>query len=428
MTPTGIGTVSPPQSAGSAGSIPSGAAADAFAALLGAVAPQVAPAATEQRASAAETASLLQPPTVEAEGSEIPPETTPETTDAETAPTPVKTAVPKTTAEVANANVGTGTPTEEQETSGQLEADDIIAPDLNDPAHQPLATGKGDTDPAGRSSEHEIAARDGDNEAATGSKTPELTAPDRALPLQAAAASSTPDTGNSDKAAPVGNGDDDPVQVVSSENRRVIAPTDTRPPPTIAASPVSGHESAPPENGKARVQPEQAQLALGTMDDTPIASSRSSHAEAPATLSVRSARFGEELGISIARHASQSADARSEILTLRLDPPEHGRIEVKLTFEDGSPLRASVLTSNLGTLDLLRRESADLFRALGQAGLDANTQSFSFDSRAQNGGQQQRSGDNSLFAAEDGVMNDFAASEEPRYRSIRSAGTINLIT
>ncbi|MCB2014197.1 MAG: flagellar hook-length control protein FliK [Sphingobium sp.] len=428
MTPTGIGTVSPPPSAVSASSIPSGAAAEAFAALLGAVAPPVAPpvapAASGQTGPTAETASLLPLPTAKAEGSGIPPETT----DAETAPTPVKTDAPKTTAEVADAIVETVTPAEEQQTSGQLEADDIIAPDLNDPAHEPLATGKGDTDPAGRSSEHEIAARDGDNEVATGSETPELTAPDRALPLHAVATPSTPDKGNSDKAAPVENGDDDPVKVATSENRRAIVPTDTRLPPTIAASPVSGHESAQPEDGKARVLPEQAQPALGAMDDTPITSSRSSHIESAPALSVRSARFGEELGIAIARHASQSAEARSEILTLRLDPPEHGRIEVKLTFEDGSPLRASVLTSNPGTLDLLRRESADLFRALGQAGLDANTQSFSFDSRAQNGGQQQRSSNDSLFTTEDGVMDDFAASEETRYRSIRSAGTINLIT
>lgn len=148
-------------------------------------------------------------------------------------------------------------------------------------------------------------------------------------------------------------------------------------------------------------------------------------------LPVRSGQFGHELGVAIARHAALPGEARSEALTLRLDPPEHGRIEVRLSFEEGAPLRASVVASNPATLDLLRRESADLFRALAQAGVGADAQSFQFDSRGQTGGQQKQSPYpfSSVDREKEGDLSALAtAPQAPTYRSLRAGGVINLIT
>ena len=149
-------------------------------------------------------------------------------------------------------------------------------------------------------------------------------------------------------------------------------------------------------------------------------------------ISARPGRFGEELGVAIARHTRQSRDKPLEILTLRLDPPEHGRIEVKLTFEDGAPLRASVLASQPGTLDLLRRDSADLMRALSQNGIGTDAQSFQFDSRGQNAHQERPSAH--LIRRHAGPLSDDADNMtqlipgDLHYRPLRSNGAVNLIT
>jgi flagellar hook-length control protein FliK len=88
-------------------------------------------------------------------------------------------------------------------------------------------------------------------------------------------------------------------------------------------------------------------------------------------------RIGQELGIAIAHHTSQGGDE----LTVRLDPAHFGQIEVKMHFDAEGQLRASVTTSQNATLDLLRRDSAELTRAMNDAGISTDAQSFSFSSR-----------------------------------------------
>lgn len=158
------------------------------------------------------------------------------------------------------------------------------------------------------------------------------------------------------------------------------------------------------------------------------------HAAAPdtgatPTISARPGHFGQELGIAIARHATRHDHGNTETLTMRLDPPHHGRIEVKLTFEDGAPLRASIIANTPGTIDLLRRESADLFRALGQAGIGTDAHSFQFDSRS--GGQQEQrrfSQANQMIGDGSEALQPIANTSSPLMRRLRLSGAINLIT
>lgn len=167
-------------------------------------------------------------------------------------------------------------------------------------------------------------------------------------------------------------------------------------------------------------------LALPDQPTTPSAPARA----ATQTLSTAPGRFGEELGIAIARHASRGNSGAAETLSLRLDPPEHGRIEVTLSFEDGGPLRAVVAASQPATLDLLRRDSADLSRALGQAGIGTDAQSFSFSAQSQNSGRERQG---QAFPPHPTATNNWAmAAEEapmptPDYRRLHSGGSLNLI-
>lgn len=144
---------------------------------------------------------------------------------------------------------------------------------------------------------------------------------------------------------------------------------------------------------------------------------------AQTSLSVHSPRFGEELGIAIARHVAHGEGAMRETMTVRLDPPEHGRIEVSLSFEDGGPLRAVVATSHSATLDLLRRDSADLGRALAQAGVSTDAQSFSFSAQTQDG-QRGRQHTQPQFATADVDGTEPAPQD---YRKLRTRGSLNLI-
>jgi flagellar hook-length control protein FliK len=103
------------------------------------------------------------------------------------------------------------------------------------------------------------------------------------------------------------------------------------------------------------------------------------------TVSARPGAIGREIGIEIARHGA----AGSNMLIVRLDPPDLGRIDVHIRFDDRGTLRASVVADSAVALDMLRQDSGALGQALTGAGVATDTQSFSFDTRGNGGGQSQ---------------------------------------
>ena len=132
------------------------------------------------------------------------------------------------------------------------------------------------------------------------------------------------------------------------------------------------------------------------------------------------------MGVEIARRVSAGRDE----VTIRLNPVEMGRIEVRMSFDDSGSLRAVVAAESPVALDMLRRDAADLTRALTDAGIRSDGQSFRFDSRSggdgqswqrQQSGSEQRSGDG-RFASPDAPEGD-----EPQYRPLRSSGQIDLM-
>ncbi|MBB5713700.1 flagellar hook-length control protein FliK [Sphingomonas aerophila] len=172
---------------------------------------------------------------------------------------------------------------------------------------------------------------------------------------------------------------------------------------------------------------------IGTDAASPLATApAAAHAVKPQempSVTAQSGRIGHEMGVHIARRV---IDGSSE-LTVRLNPAEMGRVEVRIAFDDAGTLRATVAAERPAALDLLRRDSADLGRALNDAGVRADGQSFRFDTRAgtgdgqawqrngsqQDGGRQQQSGGR-------GYAGDTPA-DEPVYRALRTSGRVDLM-
>lgn len=138
-------------------------------------------------------------------------------------------------------------------------------------------------------------------------------------------------------------------------------------------------------------------------------------------------RMGHEMAVAIARH---TAEGGGEALTVRLNPAEFGRIDVTLSFDDRGTLRAVLAAETPAALDLLRRDSADLGRALSDAGMRTDTQSFRFDTRqggADAGGQGAQGQPRWQAAATPRNASTTADLPEPEYRPLRSRGGVDLM-
>ena len=145
----------------------------------------------------------------------------------------------------------------------------------------------------------------------------------------------------------------------------------------------------------------------------------------PPVLDAHSGHLGQDMGVEIARHVHRG----NEEMSVRLNPAELGRVEVRIGFEDGH-LRAVVRTESPAAMELIRRETADLTRALDQAGVRSDQQSFRFESRSGNGqsGSQQQQHPQQQARAPAGLAGDSAdGGTTTTYRALRSNGQLDLL-
>lgn len=77
--------------------------------------------------------------------------------------------------------------------------------------------------------------------------------------------------------------------------------------------------------------------------------------------------------------ATSGSEKASQELSVQLDPPELGRLQIQLSYEKGEALKVHVLTEKEETLSLLQRDSHALKSALDQAGIKTDSTSLSFD-------------------------------------------------
>ncbi len=139
----------------------------------------------------------------------------------------------------------------------------------------------------------------------------------------------------------------------------------------------------------------------------------------------RAAAIGEDVGIAIVRHADSGS---GDVLVIRLDPAELGKIEVRLRMDEARQLSAEVTADQPATLDLLRRDSDNLTRALNDAGFRADDQSLRFDSRGF--GQSDQQAQQGRRIASRAYLNDGDAANvqsTPTPVQVRSSGRVDLV-
>lgn len=94
------------------------------------------------------------------------------------------------------------------------------------------------------------------------------------------------------------------------------------------------------------------------------------------------------VGVEIATKAGSGAKE----FEIRLDPPELGRIEVRLNVDRDGNVTSRLIADRQDTLDLLKRDSSGLERALQDAGLKTSDNGMQFSLRDQSFAQQQNDG------------------------------------
>jgi flagellar hook-length control protein FliK len=80
----------------------------------------------------------------------------------------------------------------------------------------------------------------------------------------------------------------------------------------------------------------------------------------------------------VAVHIAQQAQNGAKRFDIRLDPPELGRLEIRLDFARDGQVTTHIVVERSETLDLLQRDARSLERALQNAGLDTSEGNLKF--------------------------------------------------
>ena len=119
----------------------------------------------------------------------------------------------------------------------------------------------------------------------------------------------------------------------------------------------------------------------------------------------------------LAVEIAAQAHAGKNRFEIRLDPPELGRIDVRLEIDRDGNVSSRLVVERSETLDLLRRDATQLERALQQAGLKTADNALEFSLRQQ---ASHRDSDEALqnaarlVAADDGTAPDTAQMQYGR--------------
>jgi flagellar hook-length control protein FliK len=95
----------------------------------------------------------------------------------------------------------------------------------------------------------------------------------------------------------------------------------------------------------------------------------------------------------LAVQIAAKSQSGSKQFDIRLDPPELGRVEVRLSIDSTGKASAHLSADQPQTLDLLQKDAPSLMRALRDAGLDVSQDGLNFSLRQQ-GGDSSNAGSN----------------------------------
>lgn len=314
--------------------------------------------------------------------------TTAKTTTGATPADPTQTAAATPTSGTATTAAGTAPST--QAATAAAQAADTAAKDAataSTQATRPTATAVTAAADSGlrsivaRRVEGPVKAKEGDNGAqpnagttTTGPAT--TTAKDGSAPLDQAIVPSTDATKAQAGTAPAqaagtnAGATPDPTAVLAQQDARRRDDDAKTGNASDAATPV-GQIGAPAGSGHARA-----------------ADATTTTAQAAAAATTSHAVDTAALASSIATHA-KDGHSRFEI---RLDPPELGRVDVKLKVGSDGEVRAHLIVERSETLDMMMRDQRGLERALENAGLKTDGSGLQFSLRDQGSGNQTNQG------------------------------------
>lgn len=241
------------------------------------------------------------------------------------------------------------------------------------------------------------------------------------------------DTSVSAEAAPITRGT--PAEHLAAQRKAPAQPLmdaiRTERDASTPAQNASISQPAQPSDNTAEPQETSLPTALLTQTLSPVASRPIGSPYPPASIAqpapivqAQPGRIGHDIGVEIAK----AINGDREDLLIRLEPREMGRIDVRLSFERDGLLRAVMSAENPAALEMLRRDSSDLSRALGDAGVRSDGESLRFDSGGrdhQGQGRRHWQDDRSSSAQ----LGEGGISEQtiPQYRALRSSGQIDLL-
>jgi len=110
---------------------------------------------------------------------------------------------------------------------------------------------------------------------------------------------------------------------------------------------------------------------------------------------------------------------------IRLDPPELGRVEVRLSIDATGKASAHLSADQPQTLALLQKDAPVLTRALREAGLDVSQDGLNFSLRHQSGGQSGNDSNNGRFGNSRAFSLAATASIDPTASTIAYRGLVD---
>ena len=169
-----------------------------------------------------------------------------------------------------------------------------------------------------------------------------------------------------DTVQPAANGDNKPVHVSAPDAASPPQPDAPAPPPQVTPPPVLPQGVTASEFGVTA-------SAAGAHSDTIATALHIAAADADPT-----PNFGA-LAVSIAARSLSGAKQ----FEIRLDPPELGRVEVRLSIDASGKTQAHMTADQPQTLGLLQKDAPTLTQALRDAGLDVSQSGLNFSLRGQ---------------------------------------------
>jgi flagellar hook-length control protein FliK len=263
------------------------------------------------------------------------------------------------------------------------------------------------------------------------------------VPAALGAAPAAADTPGSSNAAALAPADTAVVAGVATDTKSVATDTGFKPDAADRGGPVI----AMTETLHLRHGPAQLEAAALAPADGPVGTAAPTQPAVPAAptfaarlaatypvvpaapnapvVDARSGTIGRDMGVEIARLLTAGRDE----LTVRLNPAEMGRVEVRMGFDENGSIRAVVAAESPAALDLLRRDAGDLARALGDAGIRSDAQSFRFDARSGDGGQSGQRSPHGGRHPNDHLRSPHLDGDQdtPVYHPLRTSGRVDLM-